>query len=307
MNEKQPAMIGLLVRYSRPWSLLAGVLTYCLGGGIVKYLGHALNWDRFWSGLLAVIVLMLASNALKLYYDLIDAASPLRRMRKDVEDELAQAAQRLSRPSVLMACYSLLTAGTVVTVLMMAQGALSYAAFMLLGAAFLLAFFYGVPPLRLASRGYGEFSEAVMVCGLFPALAYILQTGDLHRLLPMLAFPLLVLYLAMRLAQSLESYAHDQKMGWKTMMLVVGWQRGMLIHNVLILSGYLLLAMAAVLSLPWQLTWPGLLSLPVGLFQIYQINQISTGARPGWRLLKLTSAATFALMAYLMALALWTG
>ena len=285
---------------------MAGILTYVLGGGIAKYLGHTLLYPRFWAGMLAVILLMLSSYVLKLYYDLIDASSPLRRMQKDL-DEIDQAAQRFSRPSVLLVAFTILTAGAAVTVLLIAEGAISFSGLVMLGAAFLLAFFYAVPPVRLVYRGYGELVEGILITSLVPGLAFILQTGDLHRLLPMLTFPLLALFLALRLAQSLEHYARDQKLLHRTMMIAVGWQRGMQVHNILILAAYLLLGLAAVFSLPWSLTWPGLLTLPVGLFQIIQMNQIAAGAKPSWRLLRLTSAATFALTAYLLSLAIWTG
>ncbi len=306
----QPAIPSngqLLIHYTRPWSLMAGVLTYILGGGIVKYLGHTLQYSRFWTGMLAVILLMLASYVLKLYYDLIDAANPLRRMKKDLDEFDLLAVQRLSRPSVLLAAFTILTAGAAVTVLLITEGAISFAGLVILGAAFLLAFFYAVPPVRLVYRGYGELAEGILVASLAPALAFILQTGDLHRLLPMLTFPLLALFLALRLAQSLEHYARDQKLLHRTMMIAVGWQRGMQLHNILILAAYLLLGIAAAFSLPWSLTWPGLLTLPVGLYQIIQMNQIAGGAKPSWRLLRLTSAATFALTVYLLSLAIWTG
>jgi 1,4-dihydroxy-2-naphthoate octaprenyltransferase len=191
--------------------------------------------------------------------------------------------------------------------LLIGQDALNFPGLVILGAAVLLAFFYGVPPFRLAYKGFGDLSESILIASLFPALGFILETGELHRLVPMLTFPLLALLLAMRLAQSLETYLPDQRLERRTMMIMLGWQRGMQIHNVLILSGYLLLAAAAAFGLAWSLTWPALLSLPVGLFQIVQMNQISGGAKPNWRLLRLTAAATFGLTVYLMLLAVGTG
>jgi 1,4-dihydroxy-2-naphthoate octaprenyltransferase len=228
-------------------------------------------------------------------------------MQKDLEDEELSAIQRFSRQYLLIISFTLLTAGAAFTVLLIAEGAIRFATFIILGIAFLLAFFYGVPPLRLAYNGYGELSEGIIYAGLIPAFAYLLQTGDLHRLLPMLSFPLLAFYLAMRLAHSLEHYARDQKLGRRPLILQIGWKPGMALHNVLILVGYLLLVASATFGMPWSLTWPGLLTLPLGLFQIFQMNQIAAGAKPGWRVLKLTAAATFALTAYLLALAIWTG
>lgn len=307
MDSTSPSLFKQLARFGRPWSLLAGVLTYTLGAGVAKYLGYGIQGNRFWSGLVAVILLLLASYALKAYYDRIDADLPLRRMQKDLEDEEQNAVRQLSRQYLLIISFTILTAGAAFTVLLIAEGAIQFPTFILLGIAFLLAFFYGVPPLRLAYNGYGELAEGILFAGLIPAIAYLLQTGDLHRLLPMLCFPLLSLYLAMRLAHSLEYYARDQKLARRTLILQMGWKRGMALHNIFILVGYLLLVAAATFGLPWSLTWPGLLTLPIGLYQIFQMNQISAGAKPGWRILKLTAAATFALTAYLLALAIWTG
>jgi hypothetical protein len=60
-------------------------------------------------------------------------------------------------------------------------------------------------------------------------------------------------------------------------------------------------------GLPWSLTWPGLLGLPFGVFQIVQMNGIAAGAKPRWRLLMITAGTTFALTAYFITWALWTG
>ncbi len=309
MNQPQvpPTTLALLAHYARPWTVLAGVLTYSLGGGIAHFLGIPLIPGRFFGGMFLGVLLLLAGYTLKLYYDLLAAASPLRPAQRMMDTLDGLAAQRLPRQRVLLAAFSILTVCAALSVLLIAQGAIQLPGVPILGATFFLAFFYGVPPLRLAQAGYGELAEAVLLAGLLPALAFTLQSGELHRLLAMLTFPLVALYLALRLAQSLEIYAQDEKLTRRSMMVMLGWQRGMTLHNGLIGLGYLLLVAAAAFGLPWMLTWPGLLTLPVGIFETIQINQIAAGAKPNWRLLRLTSAATFALTTYLLALALWTG
>jgi 1,4-dihydroxy-2-naphthoate octaprenyltransferase len=304
---KSPSTFSILVRYARPAMLVAGVLFYLLGAGMARYLGHPILWARFWVGLAAVILLQLTSYFLKAYYDMVDATSPLRRMQKDEEDEDQKAASKLPQQGVLMVGTTSMTAGAVLAVLMFTMGAVNLTLFLFLGIAFLLSFFYAVPPLRLVYSGYGELVESIVMANLFPALAFILQTGELHRYLAMLTFPLLAFFLAVRLVLSLEKYAQYLKYGYKTMMVVLGWQRGMRIHNLLIPAGYLLIAMAFTLGLPWSLTWPALLTVPIGLFEIIQINQISNGAPPNWRLLNLTAVALIGMAVYLMSLALWTG
>jgi hypothetical protein len=66
------------------------------------------------------------------------------------------------------------------------------------------------------------------------------------------------------------------------------------------------MALAFVLGLPWSLTWPGLLALPIGLFEIIQINQISGGSKPRWTVLNFTASALIGLTVYFITLALWT-
>jgi 1,4-dihydroxy-2-naphthoate octaprenyltransferase len=125
-------------------------------------------------------------------------------------------------------------------------------------------------------------------------------------MLAMITFPITALYLAMLLALSLEGYASDEKYSRKTSMVRLGWQRGMNLHNLLILFGFMLFGLAAVLGLPWPLTWPGLLGLPLGLFQIWQMSSIAAGAKPHWRLLSLNAVATVVMTAYLVTFTLWT-
>lgn len=308
MKRSSPSPILLLFQYANPWLLLAGIVFYTLGGGVVLFLGGAIDWVNFWLGLVMLLILMASSFYLKSYYDTFETNPQLhlpprlRLLRKDEE-----AAAGLPRALFLQVSITTLTVGAVLTVLLFQRGALNPPAFILLGIAFLLAFFYAVPPLRLVNTGYGELTQALLIVNLFPALSYLFQTGELHRLLAMLTFPITALFLAMQLAFGLPDYASDLKSGRKSLMLRLGWQQGMNLHNILILSSYIMIGLAAILGLPWALTWPGLLTLPFGIFQIYQMTLISNGAKPRWRLLLLTAMATMGLMTYMITLALWTG
>jgi 1,4-dihydroxy-2-naphthoate octaprenyltransferase len=306
MNQS-PSPFSIALRYARPAMLVAGVIFYFLGTGIAKYLGQPINWTHFWVGMGLVVMLQLTSYFLKAYYDLADASTPLRRMQKDEGLGNHLTEQQLPRQQVLLLGASTMTVGAMMTVLLFAQSAVNLAVLVIIGLAFLLAYFYGVPPLRLVDNGYGELAEAILIANLFPGLAFLLQTGELHRLLAMMTFPLLIIFLAVRLALSLEHYLQNLRYGQRTMMVVLGWQRGMRLHNWLIPAAYFLLALAYTLGLPWSLTWPGLLTLPIGVFEVIQINRIAAGSRPSWKMLNLTAVALLGLMVYFINLAFWTG
>lgn len=305
--EKQKSSLPYVIRSMRPLSLVVGGLFFFLGIGIVKYLGYTILWDRLWLGLGMAILLQVSSYLLNAQYEFLEATSPLRKMQKDVPIEDQAVMKRIPKQGFLMLSITTLTAGAVLTVVMVSEGAISLPTLIILGSGFLLAFFYAVPPLRLINRGYGELAEAILVASLVPAFAFQIQTGELHRFILVFAFPLIALFLAMRIAQSLEKYALDLKLGRRTLLVTLGWQRSMALHNILIGAGYLLLVIGGLTGLPWSLTWPGLLTIPIGIFQIYQLNQIAAGAKPGWLVLRLTAASLLVLTVYLIILALLTG
>lgn len=292
-------VFSIIVRASNPMVLLGGLFAYALGAGVADYLGTTIQWTVFLIGLGSVVFLHLSSFFLKEYFDRSGqpafTSSPL----TDKEE--------LPRVSFLQIGVTTLTAGAVLTVLLVSLGVASPGFYIILGVSFFISIAYAVPPLRLVNSGYGELTLAILQANLIPAMAFLLQTGEFHRLLALLTFPLTFLYLAVFLAMSLRLYLDDLRKERQTMMVRLGWQRGMSLHNLLIASAYLVLAAAFFLGLPWRLAFPIFLSLPVALFEVWQINQIADGKKPRWKLLSLTAVATLGLVYYFMNLALWTG
>lgn len=292
-----------MVRLSRPWMLAGTVLFYAIGAGIADFLGTRIDLAVYLLGQACVLLLALSSAYLSEYFSMLEY--PLLKRGQNSANR-AEEFLRL-RNALIQAAAVVLTVGAVLTVMLFTRGAGNLAVILFLGAAFLLAFFYAVPPLRLARSGYGELVTALFLTAITPAIAYALQSAETHRLVILLTFPLTAMCIAMILAIELETYFSDIKEGRKTLMVAIGWQRGMSLHNILVLFSYLLVGLAAVLKLPWPLTWPLLATLPIGLFQIWQMWQIGNGQKPRWRLLRMTAFASFGIMAYLIAFALWTG
>jgi 1,4-dihydroxy-2-naphthoate octaprenyltransferase len=298
MNQPQPTPSQQLLRIAHPAVLAISMLTYALGAGIANYLGAPTSWPAYLSGQAAFLLLLLSSYFLREFFDR-PALPESPRKPGDLP--------RLTRANLITIAATTLTIGSVLTVLMYARGFLNPTAFLVLGLTVLLALAYALPPLRLAHSGYGELVTAFLIANLIPALAFLLQYGELHRLLAFLTFPLTFLALASALALRMQTYAADTGADRKNMLTRLGWQRGIVIHNMLVLIGFLVLGTAALAGLPWPLTWPGLLGLPIGLAQIIQMQAIGSGARPRWRLLAITAAATLTLTIYFITLTLWTG
>ncbi len=282
--------------------LMAVVLfTYALGVGIAHYLGAKLDWTDLLLGLAVNIFLLETRNFLSAYYDHSD--TPMSTLHKD--DPFYNNLRSVKRQMLLQIALTVLTAGMTVIVILIFRKAISAAGFLLIGTAFVISFFSASPPFRLEKNGYGELLEALFLATLIPAIAVTLQGKTLSYFLVMLTFPLALIYLAMKIAFSFEGYGYEVTHGGHTLTARLGWQKAMNLHNILIITAFILIGVFGLVGLSWSFVWPLLLGLPVGGYQIFLIQQIAEGAKPRWRLLRLVSAGLFLLMTYLIIVSLW--
>ena len=285
----------------QPFLLVLVLLTYFIGPGLIHYQGGTVNWPNIFLGSLLGLLLLLVKEYLSAYFDHPDSlVSTLHR-----EDPLFFLYQKLDRRTLLAFSLTFLTAGALTTVLIITRNNLSLPSFLLLCIAFLGTFFSGMPSYKLGKNGYGDIFEAVLICNLVPALGYLMNDNSLHILLVMLTIPMTLVYLAYKIVHSLESYSFDSTHGYRSLAVRLDWKRAMVVHNYLILIAFLFLGIFPLLGQPWSITWPVLLTIPVGVFQVVQMLELLSGGPTRWKLLKLTASGMIVVMAYLIALTLW--
>lgn len=300
-------LFRLFIQLSRPLFILEAVLLYLLGIGIFHYLSGPINWTLFFIGLVWIVFIMLGSQYLNEYFAFTGTHETLTGKHTPFSgDSNSLGEGKLSRWVALWAGLTSLTISASMTVLLYQELVSNQAIVLILGLIFIGEFIYAVPPFRLVSSGYGELSMSIIRVGLIPAMAFLLQGHDYHRLLIMASFPLTLLHISMLLALELPDYASDIKQGNKTILVRIGWQRGMQIHNILILGGFVILGLAIALGLPINVVWPVLFVLPIALYQIWMMNRIAEGAKPNWNLLLLVAISSFSLTAYIFTFAFWT-
>lgn len=297
--------IWLLIRLSRPLFLLGGVLMYALGVGIARYLGMGIDWGVYFLGQFWVTTLQLAGQYLNEYFDAPQDNQNTNRT-PFTGGSGALGPDGLPRRTALIAAAGCLAVTASLTVLLLSTASIAPGTLLIMAIGLLGALSYSVPPVRLSSTGYGELVTSFLVANLVPAFAFLLQSGDLHRLLAMATFPLTMLHLAMMLAFEFPDYATDIRLGKRTLLVRMGWQRAVLLHNMLILFAYVTLGLAVILGLPFFIALPSLLTFPLGFLQIWQMRRIADGAKPNWTALALTGIALFTVVAYLLTFAFWT-
>jgi 1,4-dihydroxy-2-naphthoate octaprenyltransferase len=289
-------MFKSLLKLSHPIHLLLAALTYTLGAGIAHYLGQPVRAASFGLGLVADLALLGAASLLTEYFRL--PFMPL------AQGETLRQREHF-RVMLLQVSYASLTFSAVAILTLMLTHSLNLSAGILLVLAFLFLVAYAVPPMRLFETGYGELVLAVTLGTLLPALAFLLQYGQLHRLLSLTTFPLTLLALAYLLVCNFPTFATDQKLGRHTLLTRLTWQRAIPIHHFLVLAAFLLFAAAPFLEYPWGLVWPVFLALPFAAIQITWLQRIANGGRTLWNFLTALASATFGLTAYLLALTFW--
>lgn len=297
--------VWMFLQLSRPLFLLGPAVIYAMGVGIAHYLGYAIDWPAYLLGQAWITVLQLSTHYLNEYFDSPDdQLNPNRTYLTGGSGVLGPG--KLPRRVAQWAAFVCLAALASLTFLIISQLQPSPEILVIMALGFLGNFFYSVPPVRLSATGYGELTTSILVVALVPMLGFLLQVGEMHRLVILTAFPVFSAHLAMLLALELPDYTTDEKTGKRTMMVRLGWQNGMLLHNALILGTYLLLAMIFALGYPTFAARSVLLTLPVGLFQFWQMRSIAQGGKVNWTALVTGGVAFFALMIYLLALAFWT-
>ncbi len=192
-----------------------------------------------------------------------------------------------------------------IAILLGQEGSLTPVVLLFLGLSLVAVLTYAVPPVRLVDVGLGEFILAVHIAMISPALGFVLQAGEYHRLVAIISFPLTLLALAYFIALDFPTFAADEKYDRRTLLRSMGWQRAVPLHHIFVLGAYVLFSGALLYGLAWGLIWPAFLSLPFALLQIYLLRNIGQGARPIWPLLIVNAVAVFGLTAYLLTFAFW--
>lgn len=301
----------------RPFHLLTSVLLFSLGAGIADYLGWEISPGIFLLGQLWLVSLQLGFFLFGDYIQiplipgLFEHLKALRGLPAEVEDEEEEKATESRRGKVdsqiqfwLAVLLLLLVAG--LTTLMGYQQLLSPISITVMSMLFVGYAIYVVPDLVRRFWMFREVTFSLLLVVLPVGLGYTLQTGDYHRLLSLSAFPLYPLHLAFLLVLQLISYRDDLASRKKTLFTAVGWVRGVVLHNYLIITGFLILGVSLFFDFPLTFVLPSMAALFPGAYLVWYLNRLKKGA-PERRALMLTlSLITFFVPVYYLLFSYWS-
>lgn len=291
-------LLMALGRVSRPLNVLLMALTYFLGAGIARFLGSRGSAQAFWLGLAGVLLAQATMGLLSEVFR-TDGSPRIR-----VEDERGERRLAVREPALYLSIAAL-AAAALIAFILYREGSFTSASLLAVAVSLIVILAYAVPPLRLMDKGFGELLLAIHVAYLGPSIGFLLQARTFHLLLNVSIVPLTLLLLATYLVLDFPSYAEDLKYGRATLLVRVGWENALRLHQALLMGAYALLGVSTLLGFSLALLAPGFLTIPFALLQWNFLRNIARGAKPIWRLLTANAIAVFGLTAYFLALSFW--
>ena len=289
--------VWLFIVLSRPHFLLGGFALFGLGAAIARYLGNRVDVGMYVFGQALVTSGQLMTHYLNECYDgPTDSQNPRRTLFSGgsgaIGPGLLSSRTAQYAAIVCLACIAILASAALI------RGEVPLIAWLLFILLLFGAFFYSAPPLRLASTGYGELTAALTVGGIVPSFAFVLQTGQLHRILFMSTAPLVALCFAMLIAFELPDYQTDARFGKDNLLVRIGWQNAMRLHDLAILFAILSYILAYFAGFPFRVSLGAAIVVPLALAQIWQMARLRAGFKPHWGTLTLAGLGLFGLAAY---------
>ena len=228
---------------------------------------------RFLAMLAAVLLLQVGAQLVNDYYDHIrgiDTSNPLG------PGGLIQ--QALIKPSrVLSLGLIALGLGTALGILVAVSANLLFLVFLLIGV--LSAYFYSATSRALSSLSLGELISFLIFGPLLVLAAYMVQTGQVNRMVLLYSLPLGLLAAATILSNDMRDLESDSQAGKHTLAYRLGFKLSRVLYILLLLGAYAPIVALAVPRHAPHLLLIVLWTLPLTVVALSGVirTQVSTG------------------------------
>ena len=286
-----------LLKPIKPFPLVSLLAMYALGGGLVQYVESMRSWSVFIQGAVFLLLWVLAFDELALVGTILD--------RQNWPEGMTPRLARQTRWIAAITSATLLTVAVTIFINWMVAGITWQGLVFLIFGLILFIILHYLSRLITAFAPYRLILEALVIAVFPPAAAFFLQSQDYHTFLSFVVLGLVPFYLAYRLLEPLKSFGGDRASARITIVTTLGWNRVMTFHNGLILMGFLILALIAVLGFPWFILWPVFLTFPIALLEIWLMERVRRGGKPLWTIMSFAAASVFFIPLYLLGFAFW--
>ena len=278
----------------KPIDLLFLLTANLLGLSISHYLGNESQWSGFWNGLLFFLCILIGAKLIGKYLQ-IQTPPYSKEIKKKQETIFI----------TLMSGVAFIAISIIPLVSLIINHFINPINILFISLGIFVIGMIEIFPSQTSQWGMEEFFKAFLHANIIPAFAFSLQVSLYHRLVFLLTFPLFFLYLAFFIVENISSIYDLKNESPGSLIKKIGSFAVLRLHNLSLLMGYLFLLAGTFFELPWKLIWPALMTIPIVLIQIWQVNQILSGRKPNMMVLKFTAASIALFTAYFSILSLW--
>ncbi len=225
--------VAAFIRLSRFYFLPMPMLTYLIGVAVAGRERAVLDTRLLVAGLAIELLVQLSVSYTNDYWDIpTDRINTRRTLLTGGSGELTTG---ILPPWIALAAAAICQGAALLLALWTGLPAISWLLLILaLGA----AIFYTTPPLKLAWRGLGEITTALVGTLIVPAWAYSLQTGRVSSEIVLRASPLVPFVMTIFIAIAAPDVEADRQVGKRTLTVRVGERRVAMLYAGLLALAY---------------------------------------------------------------------
>lgn len=230
---------------TRPWSFTMTFSSVTLGvlvAALAGYFNPVLYLITFGGMLAFHAATNLINDFFDVRHDVDRMGAPTTKYRPHPLAAGAESSGAIRRWAAFFYALALLSAGYLA--LLRSPAVLAIVAVGMVG-----SLFYTADPVVLKAKGLGEVTVFLMWGPLIPLGAFLVQTGTLSLLPVALAMPIGLLVALVLLANNIRDIEYDGSMGTKTVPVLLGRRRGILLYESLLAITYLFVPFFIVLAL----------------------------------------------------------
>jgi len=219
----------------------ATIIPVILGATLAWHDGSFFNWPKFWLTLCGVVFIHAGTNLINDYFDHLSGCdainltcTPFSGGSRVIQDK------QISARNIFLASLFCFTAGSLIGLYLNYLSAGNLV--LILGAiGVFLGFFYTVKPLRIVYGGRGELAVGVGFGLLVVAGTYYVQLQQLPLKLFVVSLPVSILIALVLFINEFPDYDADKAVGKKTLVVILGKKRSMILYQILLSVTYLMI------------------------------------------------------------------
>lgn len=231
--------IGVWIKALRAPFFTATVIPVVLGATLAWHDSSLLNWQKFWLTLIGVVLIHAGANMINDYFDhksgcdeINSNFTPFSGGSRVIQDK------QFTARKVFFAAILCFTVGGIIGLYLNYLSASNVVLILGIIGVF-LGFFYTVKISRIVYGGLGELAVGVG-CGLLIVVGtYYVQLRQLPLKVFLVSLPISILIALVLFINEFPDYVADKSVGKKTLVVILGKKRAMILYQLLLAATYL--------------------------------------------------------------------